>query len=350
MATQAPATEKAAAEKVKDEVPAAAADKLKEEPVPTQDPNGPKKDLNGWTRELENLFAEWADKASCYRWMHEKTGRMYQTRDQGFMFPIIILSTVGGAANFAMNSISNDPEIQKYVQLGLGGLSIATGILTTIANRLGYASSSEAHRGASISWGKFNRLIVIELSLHPDERMDAFAFMKMFRVELDRLIEQSPTIPEAIVNNFVYEFKEEIDLKKPDITGNLQHTRIFSDTGTRLKKMAEDAALTLNLKKGLLKQLVLDDLDSKVRALVRQMGKHSNEPTPTNLTIQAPKTVTPTAFNNSKEPLKYHTEMVSNLTNASLPTIVAKNKVKNPLESNPNNEINVVLEIPGGNN
>ena len=349
MATQAPAAEKVATEKVKETAPITTGDKPAEEPVPTQDPNAPKKYLNGWTRELENLFAEWADKASCYRWMHEKTGRMYQTRDQGFMFPIIILSTVGGAANFAMNSISNDPEIQKYIQLGLGGLSIATGILTTIANRLGYASSSEAHRGASISWGKFNRLIVIELSLHPDERMDAFAFMKMFRVELDRLIEQSPTIPEAIFNNFVYEFKEEIDLKKPDITGNLQHTRVFSDTGTRLKKMAEDAALTLNLKKGLLKQLVMDDLDSKIRAVVRQIGKGSNEPTPTNLTIHVPKTSTPTTFNNSKEPIKHQTDIVSNLSQATLPAVAAKQKVKNPLMPDHDGDTDVVLEIPGGN-
>jgi hypothetical protein len=347
MATQAPATEKGATEKVKETAPVTTGDKPAEEAVPTQDPNAPKKYLNGWTRELENLFAEWADKASCYRWMHEKTGRMYQTRDQGFMFPIIILSTVGGAANFAMNSISNDPDIQKYVQLGLGGLSIATGILTTIANRLGYASSSEAHRGASISWGKFNRLIVIELSLHPDERMDAFAFMKMFRVELDRLIEQSPTIPEAIVNNFVYEFKEEVDLKKPDITGNLQHTRVFSDTGTRLKKMAEDAALTLNLKKGLLKQMVMDDLDSKIRAVVRQIGKGSNEPTPTNLTIQVPKTNTPTTFNNSKEPVKHQTDIVSNLSQATLPAVTAKHKVMNPLVPDHGGETDVVLEIPG---
>ena len=231
--------------------------------------------FNGWTKELEVLFAEWADKAACYRWMHDKTGRMYQGRDQAFMFPIIILSTVGGAANFAMNSISQDPTIQTYIQLGLGGLSIATGILTTIANRLGYASASEAHRGASISWGKFNRLIVIELSLHPDERMEAFAFMKMFRIELDRLIEQSPTIPEAIINSFIYEFKETLDVKKPDITGDLEHTRVFSDSNTRLKHIAQDAAMTLNLKKGILKQLVLDDLDAKIRKVVASVNRGS---------------------------------------------------------------------------
>ena len=233
-----------------------------------------KRFLNGWTKELEVLFADWGDRAACYRWMHEKTGRMYHMRDQSLMFPVIILSTIAGAANFAMNSISQNPTIQTYVQLGLGGLSITTGILTTIANRLGYASASEAHRGASISWGKFNRLIVIELALHPDERMDAFAFMKMFRIELDRLIEQSPSIPELVINRFIYEFKELTDVKKPDITGEIEHTSVFSDTNTRLKKIAEEAAITISQKKGILKQLVLDDLDTKMRRMVKEAVKN----------------------------------------------------------------------------
>lgn len=130
---------------------------------------------NGWTRELENLFADWADKAACFRWMHERTERNFSKADQSFMFPIIILSTVTGAANFALDSVIQGEEAKTYAQLGLGSLSILTGILTTIANRLGYASGSEAHRGAAISWGKFNRFICIELSLHPNERMDSMA-------------------------------------------------------------------------------------------------------------------------------------------------------------------------------
>ena len=56
---------------------------------------------NGWTKELEHLFAEWADKAACYRWMHERTGRIFYQSDQSLMFPIIILSTVTGAAQHA---------------------------------------------------------------------------------------------------------------------------------------------------------------------------------------------------------------------------------------------------------
>ena len=222
---------------------------------------------NGWTKELEHLFAEWADKAACYRWMHERTGRIFYQSDQSLMFPIIILSTVTGAANFALGSVVNDPTIKNYAQLGLGGLSIISGILTTIANRLGYASGSEAHRTAAISWGKFNRLIGIELSLHPKERMDAFAFMKMFRVELDRLIEQSPSIPENVIKAFVVEFKTATDVRKPDIAGELEHTKVFVDTGSRLQKIAQEAAVNIAYKKGILKQMVLTDLDSKIKKI-----------------------------------------------------------------------------------
>ena len=309
--------------------------------VTTAPSEAPKRFLNGWTKELEVLFAEWADKAACYRWMHEKTGRMYQTRDQGFMFPIIILSTIGGAANFAMNSISQDANTQKYIQLGLGGLSIATGILTTIANRLGYASSSEAHRGASISWGKFNRLIVIELSLHPDERMDAFAFMKMFRIELDRLIEQSPSIPESIIDKFIYEFKESVDIKKPDITGDLEHTKVFSDSNTRLKKIAEDASLTLNLKKGILKQLVMDDLDIKIRKIVRETARNLDTITPvTTITSGTPATAGSPATNESpyysskSSPVaKTDTRMIAKIAESSAPR--TKNTIPSGLSVNP---------------
>jgi hypothetical protein len=231
---------------------------------------------NGWTKELEHLFAEWADKAACYRWMHERTGRIFYQSDQSLMFPIIILSTVTGAANFALGSVVNDPTIKNYAQLGLGGLSIISGILTTIANRLGYASGSEAHRTAAISWGKFNRLIGIELSLHPKERMDAFAFMKMFRVELDRLIEQSPSIPENVIKAFIVEFKSATDVKKPDIAGELEHTKVFVDTGSRLQKIAQEAAVNIAYKKGILKQLVLSDLDSKIKKIADESLKSAS--------------------------------------------------------------------------
>lgn len=225
-----------------------------------------KKFLNGWTSEIEDLMADWADKAACYRWMHEKTSAMSQRWDNYFNYPIIILSALIAGANFSLNSIvGEDKQAQKYAQIGLGGASMITGILQTIMNKLGYAKSTEAHRVAGISWGKFNRLLCIEMSLHPDERMDCHNFLKMFRVELDRLIEQSPIIPQEIIIQFNDLFKNTPNVVKPEITGILQHTKVYKDSGARLKRIAAEATVALHYKRGVIKQLVVADLERKSR-------------------------------------------------------------------------------------
>jgi hypothetical protein len=223
-----------------------------------------KKFQNGWTREIEVLLADWADKAVCYRWMHETTERIYHRKDLAFMFPVIILSTLTGAANFAMDSVLQGDQEKKYAQIGLGGLSIMTGIISTIANRLAYASGSESHKGAALLWGKFQRLIAIELRLHPNERSDCMHFLKMCRSELDRLIEQSPTIPSSVIESCRKEFTKFPKVRRPEIVGDIDTTQIFEDKGERVKKLAQEAALAIAQKKGVLKQMVLDDLEPRI--------------------------------------------------------------------------------------
>ena len=152
-------------------------DKDKPKPVEVAKP---KKFLNGWTPELDDLMAEWADKAACYRWMHERTEKIFSRNDRMITIPVIILSTLTGTANFGLTSIFGDNKsAASLATLAIGGVSIIAGIITTLGNFLRYAQGSEAHRVSSISWGKFNRLICVELRLNPNERMDSMSFLKI---------------------------------------------------------------------------------------------------------------------------------------------------------------------------
>jgi hypothetical protein len=200
--------------------------------------------------------------------MHEKTERIFYRADMSFMFPVIILSTITGAGNFALDSVLTDPEHKKYAQLGLGGLSILTGIISTIGNRLGYGGRSEAHKGAAVQWGKFQRLIAIELAMHPNERIDCMGFLKMCRAELDRLIEQSPTIPESVIQACKKEFAKYPKVRKPEIIGDIEKTNVFVNTEERAKQLARDAAMMIHQKKGVLKQIVLDDLEPRIQRVL----------------------------------------------------------------------------------
>ena len=228
---------------------------------------------NGWTPSLESLVADWADKAQCYRWMHDKTSRIFYQYNQYMMIPVIILSTLTGTANFGMDSLFSDSNSKRFAALGIGGVSIITGIITTLANFLRYAQGSEAHSTSAILWAKFNRFMCIELALHTNDRMEAFSFLKMFRVELDRLIELSPPIPESIIRSFKHEFRMLADVKRPEITGAgaIEHTRAFDNSNERLKALATEASLMIWHKKKFVKELVMADLDVRVRDIASEV-------------------------------------------------------------------------------
>jgi hypothetical protein len=225
----------------------------------------PHKPNNGWTREQEELMAGWADIAACYRWMHDKCEKKMSLNNLWITVPVIILSTLTGSASFVMNSLVGDnPTSQKYAQIGIGSVSIFTGILTTLGNFFRYAQSSESNRVAGISWGKFQRQIAVELAIHPNERIECSDFLTMCRTELDRLIEQSPPIPDYIVNEFENEFENVPVLKRPDIAHGVEHTRIYKNNDDRLKKLVVDAAVFMKQKKKTWHEALLPDLEKKM--------------------------------------------------------------------------------------
>ncbi len=227
---------------------------------------------NGWTKEQEELMAGWADIASCYRWMHDKCEKKNARSNLSITVPVIILSTLTGSANFMLQSVipPDDKELQKYAQIAIGGVSIFTGILTTLGNFFRYAQSSEAHRVAGIAWGKFQRQIQVELALHPKERIDCMDYLKICRAELDRMIEQSPPIPDSIIFAFEKEFKDLPTLKKPDIAHGMDHTKIFVDKDTRLRQMTVEATMLLQQKKKVLHTALLPEVDKRLDTRIQK--------------------------------------------------------------------------------
>ena len=230
--------------------------------------NQSKKFLNGWTPEQERLMAEWADIAGCYKWLNDRAEKIYTRSNMMITIPVIILSTLTGTANFAVSSFipEGSEELKKYVSAGIGGISIFAGILTTLGNFFQYAQKSEAHRVASIAWGKFQRQVTVELAIHPDERIEAMDFLKICRQDLDRLIEQSPPIPDPVVVAFEKEFKGIPNLKVPDICHGIEHTRVYDASKPRLGKITAEAALFLKYRKAALARELVPAMEQKIEA------------------------------------------------------------------------------------
>lgn len=188
-----------------------------------------------WKEYHENILVDWADKALCYRWLHSKSSSKYIKLRNLYTIPVIILSTLTGTANFALERVPE--EYQGYCQIGIGSLNILAGIITTISQFLKINELSEAHRVSSISWDKFYRNIRVELVKCPEDRINVGYLIKSCKDEYNRLMETSPTIDTNIINEFnkTFKVKSKIDdekkkealksLNKPEILDSLESTK-----------------------------------------------------------------------------------------------------------------------------
>jgi hypothetical protein len=153
-----------------------------------------------WTTQHEKILVDWADKATCYKWLHEKATIEYESKKRWYTIPVIIMSTLTGTANFAQNNIPD--EYLTAATMGIGAVNLLAGILTTVQQFLKISELNESHRVSSISWGKFQRNIKVELAKSPAERTPVTQLIKACKEEFDRLIETSQDIPNHLVTLF----------------------------------------------------------------------------------------------------------------------------------------------------
>lgn len=203
-------------------------------------------ELNGWTEQHEEIFAEWADKAMCYRWLHNRSLKIFEKRNAYYTIPVIIMSTISGTASFALENFP--AQYKLMAQMAIGTVNITAGIITTVQQFLKITQKLEAHRVSCLSWGKFCQDIKVELTKNPKDRDGPLEMMKMFKDEFDRFTEISPDIEDSVIAEFKSKFgnKKEEEMSPTEI--NKKYTRIMSDI---MEKPEEETLTDDDMERGI---------------------------------------------------------------------------------------------------
>ena len=183
-------------------------------------------DKKQWNQSHEQLLANWANKANCYVWLHEKTFELYKKRNMYFSIPIIILSTISGTANYGISSIFPNFD---YGNIIIGTMGLIVAIISFINNFLRHAELAESHKISSVQWSKYHRQISAELAITPNNRQDATEFILICKTEIDRLLEQSPMIPKYIQKFFKRLFINKINFEIPTELDNINPVYIYNE-------------------------------------------------------------------------------------------------------------------------
>lgn len=148
-----------------------------------------------WEDSIEKILSELGDEAQINAYLHKKSNDYYTTQNIKYQLPIIILSAVSGTGNFIS---ANFPAYAQIMIMAVGGLSIFTSILSSVAQFLKVSQLSESHRISYLSWEKFHSNIKFQLNKRRESRDNLKDFLSVIVPEYQRLKEISATVPNHI--------------------------------------------------------------------------------------------------------------------------------------------------------
>ena len=98
-----------------------------------------------WNSALETLIAEEAERCSGLSWLHTECENYFSYRTNFIALPVIILSTVNGFLSGSSEMIFSNSTTSS---IGIGAVSLFTGVLSTIGSYFAWAKRTEARAAA----------------------------------------------------------------------------------------------------------------------------------------------------------------------------------------------------------
>lgn len=199
-----------------------------------------KKIAESWCVEQESILHIWAEKASGWAWLHDKSSRYFANIENYFVYPSIVLSSISGGLGFAIvggdgrqDSEPSDSHgiTYKVIALFVSAAHILNAILTSFQKFRRAGEKIETHSNMAKKFSSFSRKIVLELSLPPEERKDCVEFCISCKDEYDKLLLDSPSVPDPIIANFKKNFKHVVH--RPEVTNGLIHFDIRQSSNTQ---------------------------------------------------------------------------------------------------------------------
>lgn len=160
------------------------------------------------TEHEDELLESWRIKIGGWRWLHYHSMHHYKKINARFTYSSIALSTLAGAGGFTTAGSGGGDgagagvinSFRLYSGYIIGAINMILGILSSFQRFGKAAEKTELHASAALQYAMLYRSIETELSLSQERRTANF-IMNVLQ-DMDRLLAQSPPVPQKIVDQF----------------------------------------------------------------------------------------------------------------------------------------------------
>jgi hypothetical protein len=171
---------------------------------------------------LEQLLKEEAEKAESLSILHRMCHEQFSRWSNVINIPIILGSA---AIGFVTGVDVGDAPANKII---LGLSSVIIGCIKSLDSYFQLSQRTATHRIVSLQYSQVNKRIAIELALHRVDRISAKDMLNIVKMDIQNLEEIAPLIPENIILNFNAKYKNDVAVKRPNITNGLTPIRVNS--------------------------------------------------------------------------------------------------------------------------
>jgi hypothetical protein len=170
-----------------------------------------------WNAGLEQVIKKEGEQAESMFVLHNNSSKVSSRNNDWIMIPSIVLQTLTGFLSATGGMIN---------PLILGGVSVFTGILSTLLSYYKFSAKAEGHRVVALLYLKIYKLVEVELALPVDQRMSASKLLEEVRKKIAHIQEIAPEIPDAVIDSYKHKFKH-ISSAKPLIANGIDEIKIF---------------------------------------------------------------------------------------------------------------------------
>ena len=184
---------------------------------------GLKKKINAasWSPHIEDIMKSWGEKAAGLRWMHNTAAGRWKTMADRLTIIGIVLTTAGSAAAFG----SAGMEQSDAVAYGLGAVGLLASLVQSMKKFYNAEEKSAEHGSIAKQFGSFYRAMTLELGMGREDRRPADELSAWAAKEYDRMQQDAPNVPGAVVKAYKREFPDTENM--PDIAEDNFEIKVY---------------------------------------------------------------------------------------------------------------------------